>query len=254
MLNAELKSKINQLWDRFWAGGLANPLIAIEQISYLIFMKRLEELDNKHQNEALGRGEKYESVFKGNEDCRWSNWKHYSAEQMITHVRDKACPIIKNIRRGGDTAFSENMKDANFSIPKPSLLQEAVSIIDELYENAQQHNGDTLGDIYEYLLSELQSSGKNGQFRTPRHIIRMMVKLVDPQLNQTICDPACGTAGFLVNAYNHILEKNKKNGVSTLKPNQKEILDTKSIYGYDIDETMTRIALMNLMMHGIQKP
>jgi type I restriction enzyme M protein len=147
MLNAELKSKISQLWNKFWAGGLTNPLTAIEQISYLIFMKRLEDLDQQHENQAIARGEKFESLFKGNQGCRWSEWKHKSAEQMLQHVRDKVFPFIKNIRRGEDTAFSENMKDAVFIIPKPSLLQEAVSIIDDIYDSAQAGNGDTLGDI-----------------------------------------------------------------------------------------------------------
>ncbi len=203
-LAPELKSKIDALWDKFWSGGLSNPLSSIEQMSYLIFMRRLEDMDAADQKRAQAGKQFYKSVFEGHEDCRWSAWKHYPAEQMLTHVRD-VFPFIKTIHNGEKTLFSEHMKDAVFIIPKPSLLQEAVSILDELNITAQ--NRDTQGDIYEYLLSELKTAGKNGQFRTPRHIIRMIVELVDPDVGDRICDPACGTAGFLINAYEYIIRK-----------------------------------------------
>jgi type I restriction enzyme M protein len=204
-LATELKSKIDTLWDRFWSGGLSNPLSSIEQMSYLIFMKQLEDMDAIERKRAQAQGHPYNSAFEGHEDCRWSNWKNYRAEKMLSHVRDVVFPFIKDLHDGDQTLFSEQMKDAVFIIPKPSLLQEAVAIIDDLDITAQ--NRDTQGDIYEYLLSELKSAGKNGQFRTPRHIIRMIVALVDPDIGDRICDPACGTAGFLVNAYEHILRK-----------------------------------------------
>src|SRR3989344_6671172 len=201
MLAPELKSRINRLWDKFWAGGLANPLTAIEQISYLIFMKRLEDMDGVDKKRAEARGEKYKSVFDGvletnglkidRDKCRWSHWKHFNAEDMILHVRDNVFPFLKNIEKGDDGEFSKQMQDAIFLIPKASLLQEAVSIIDEL--NITARNQDTQGDIYEYLLSELNQAGKAGQFRTPRHIIRMMIELLNPELGEKICDPACGT-------------------------------------------------------------
>src|SRR3989344_2439731 len=206
MLAPELKSKINKLWDRFWSGGLANPLTAIEQITYLLFMKRLDDLDTLSHKRAEARKEKYISVFKDCENCRWSEWKHMNAEDMLTHVRDKVFLFIKNIKLEDDGEFIKQMQHASFLIPKASLLQEAVSIIDDLKIAPQ--NYDALGDLYEYLLSELSTAGKVGQFRTPRHIIRMMVDVVDPKIGEKICDPACGTAGFLVNAYQHILEKN----------------------------------------------
>ncbi len=155
-LAPELKSKIDALWDKFWSGGLSNPLSSIEQMSYLIFMKRLEDMDVAEQKKTHAKKQPYKSVFEGQEDCRWSSWKHYPAEKILTH----------------------HMKDAVFIIPKPSLLQEAVAILDDLNITAQNRN--TQGDIYEYLLSELKSAGKNGQFRTPRHIIGMIVELVDP--------------------------------------------------------------------------
>jgi type I restriction enzyme M protein len=156
------------------------------------------------------------------------------------------------MRNIGNEEYNQYMKGANFGIPTAHLLIEAVNIINDMH--IKEQNQDAQGDLYEYLLSELQTAGKNGQFRTPSHIIKMMVNLVNPQIDDKILDPACGTAGFLVNAYKYILESNKRNGVSTLTPKDKKKLDEESIYGLDIDETMVRISLMNLMMHGIKKP
>jgi type I restriction enzyme M protein len=265
-LAPELKSKIDGLWDKFWSGGLSNPLSSIEQMSYLIFMKRLEDMDVAEQKKSQAKKEIYNSVFIGHDSCRWSNWKHYPAEKMLTHVRDVVFPFIKNIHDGEKTLFSEHMKDAVFLIPKPSLLQEAVSIIDEMNITAQ--NRDTQGDIYEYLLSELKTAGKNGQFRTPRHLIRMIVELVDPDIGDKICDPACGTAGFLINAYEYIIRKYTSSEM--IKKDEDgtfyglygdKITDKKnweflwnSFYGYDFDSTMVRISLMNMVLHGIPTP
>ena len=262
MLESELKGKINRLWDKFWAGGLANPLTAIEQISYLIFMKRLEDLDNLEVKRTEARKEKYVSVFKGKENCRWSHWKHFNAEDMIAHVRDKVFPFLKSIKKGEDGEFSKQMQDAIFLIPKASLLQEAVSIIDEM--NITARNQDAQGDIYEYLLSELNQAGKAGQFRTPRHIIRMMVELVNPQLGEKVCDPACGTAGFLINAYHHILKTNTSTdlikydeegvafniiGDKIVDKKHWTLLRRHTLYGHDFDPTMVRIASMNMILH-----
>ena len=267
MLASELKAKINKLWDRFWSGGITNPLTAIEQMSYIIFMKRLEDLDNIHGKRALARGEKYNSIFVGHENCRWSEWKHFNAPDMMVHVKDVVFPFIKTVRDGEKTLFSEHMKDAIFMIPKPSLLQEAVSIIDELNITAQ--NRDIQGDIYEYLLSELKTAGKNGQFRTPRHIIRMMVALVNPDIGQKICDPACGTAGFLINSYEYILTRYTSSdmikydeegephnivGDKIVEKKHWDILWKNTFFGYEFDTTMVRIALMNMVLHGIQAP
>ncbi len=252
MLDSNLKSKINKLWDKFWSGGLSNPITAIEQMSYLIFMKKLEDEDEKRIREAGFTGEKYTSIFKDNEDCKWSKWITKPAETIQDHVRDKVFPFMRNLGGNGSSLYKEYMKGANYGIPTASLLIEAVNIINDMH--IKEQNQDTQGDIYEYLLSELTTAGKNGQFRTPRHIIDMMVDLANPQIGDKILDPACGTSGFLVNAYQHILEANKKDGISTLTPTKKKLLDEESIFGYDIDETMTRIALMNLMMHGIKKP
>jgi len=267
MLAPELKGKINKLWDKFWAGGLANPLTAIEQISYLIFLKRLEDIDIHERKRVEAKGDKYKSIFKGKDDCRWSHWKHFNAEQMILHVRDKVFPFLKSIQKGNDGEFSKQMQDAIFLIPKPSLLQEAVSIIDEL--NITARNQDTQGDLYEYLLSELNQAGKAGQFRTPRHIIRMMVELVNPQLGEKVCDPACGTAGFLVNSYQHILKINTTKdlikyddegvpynliGDKIAEKKHWDLLRMHTFYGYDFDGTMARVASMNMILHGIEHP
>ena len=214
-------------------------------------MRKLEDEDNKRQQEADFAGEKYVSIFKGHENCRWSIWSNYSAEEILDHVRDHVFQFMRGLG-GEDSLYMQYMKGANFAIPTASLLIEAVNIINDLH--IKEQNQDTQGDLYEYLLSELQTSGKMGQFRTPRHIIKMMVELAKPKYGDRILDPACGTGGFLVNAYTHILNANKKNGVSTLTPKYKEILDEESIFGFDFDETMARIALMNLLMHGLKKP
>jgi type I restriction enzyme M protein len=267
MLDPEIKSEIKKLWDRFWAGGIANPLTAIEQISYLIFMKRLEDLDNLHRRAAEARHEAYKSVFKGHENCRWSQWKHLNAEGMLKHVREVVFPFIQELRNGEDVLYSQYMKDAVFVIPKASLLQEAVAIIDEINIGGQKP--DVQGDIYELLLGELKTAGKNGQFRTPRHIIRMMVELVDPDIGQKICDPACGTGGFLIAAYQHILKKytspdmikvdeygtpHELIGNKIVKKEHWNLLKKETFFGFDFDTTMIRIALMNMILHGIERP
>ncbi|MFA7708501.1 MAG: class I SAM-dependent DNA methyltransferase [Candidatus Pacearchaeota archaeon] len=251
MLHTELKSKIRKLWDKFWSGGISNPLQAIEQISYLIFMKKLEDKDILDEQNTILKGIKFKSLFEEHKNCRWSEWSEYPSDKILAHVRDVVFPFMRNL--GGEHSHYNNyMKDATFSLPTASLLIEAVNIINDLH--IKEQNQDAQGDIYEYLLSELTTAGKNGQFRTPRHIIKMMVELSKPEIGDRILDPACGTAGFLVNAYEHILKTNQKNGVSTLTPRQKKILDEECLYGYDIDRTMVRIAVMNLMMHGITNP
>lgn len=267
MLAPELKAQINKLWNRFWSGGIANPLTAIEQMSYLIFMKRLEDLDTIHEKRANARKEQYKSIFEGHENCRWSQWKHLNAVDMLNHVQVTVFPFIKELHNGDDTLYSQYMKDAVFVIPKASLLQEAVAIIDEM--NITERNQDTQGDIYEYLLNQLSTSGLNGQFRTPRHIIRMMIELVAPDIGQTICDPACGTAGFLICAYEHILRKYTTDDIIQLdedgiahnlvgdkivEKSHWNLLKRETFFGYDFDATMIRIGLMNLILHGIERP
>jgi type I restriction enzyme M protein len=274
LTDPQLKSKVDALWDKFWSGGIANPITAIEQMSYLIFLKRLEDMDNARSAAAKRKGESFKSLFAGksadkkfdNKECRWSYWSQLPGDQMLKHVRDNVFDFLRNL--GSETSsFTQHMQDAVFIIPKASLLQEAVKIIDEMHISEQ--NIDVQGDLYEYLLMQLTTAGKNGQFRTPRHIIRMIVKLVDPKVGDRICDPAAGTGGFLVNAYEHILESNTSPDVleydSEGKPHHLigdkisdkkllKFLKSQALTGYDFDATMTRIGAMNLMLHGIDNP
>lgn len=275
MLNATLKSSIGRLWDKFWSGGISNPLTAIEQISYLLFMKRLDEMDIKKRQDADFTGEAYKLLFGDDkENLRWSHFRQMEGGEMLTHIQTKVFPFLKTIGKE-ESPFAKHMGNAVFIISKPSLLVEAVNIIDEIFEeiakqeSAGQGFQDTQGDLYEYLLSEITSAGKLGQFRTPRHIIQLICELVDPKLGDTICDPACGTGGFLLGAYQHILtahtskehRKTDENGLTRgdlgdklTDERQWAHLKEKTFYGYDMDESMVRIGLMNLMMHGISHP
>ncbi len=275
MLNTKLKSSIGRLWDKFWSGGISNPLTAIEQISYLLFMKRLDEMDIKKKQDAEFTGEAYQPIFHDEyETFRWSHFRHMEGGEMLTHIQTKVFPFLKTLGKE-ESPFAKHMGNAVFIISKPSLLVEAVGIIDEIFEeiSTQDAKGqgfqDTQGDIYEYLLSEITSAGKLGQFRTPRHIIQLICELVDPKLGDTICDPACGTGGFLLGAYQHIVtaytskehQKTDENGLTRgdlgdrlTDERQWHHLKEKTFYGYDIDESMVRIGLMNLMMHGISSP
>ncbi len=275
MLNTTIKSSIDRLWDKFWSGGISNPLTAIEQISYLLFMKRLDQMDLKKKQDAEFTGEAYKCIFAGeNENLRWSHFRHMEGGEMLTHIQTKVFPFLKTLN-SENSSYSKHMGNAVFIISKPSLVVEAVNIIDEIFEEIsnQASNGqgfqDTQGDVYEYLLSEITSAGKLGQFRTPRHIIQLICELVDPKLGDTICDPACGTGGFLLGAYQHILtqftskehQKTDENGLTRglvgdklTDERQWTQLKTKTFYGYDMDDSMVRIGLMNLMMHGISIP
>jgi len=287
--NSQLKSLINKLWDQFWAGGISNPLTAIEQITYLLFMKRLDELDLKRQSDAEFTGEPYTSKFTGEyalpgskeddekidkQTLRWSHFKRMPADEMLLHVQTRVFPFIKDLN-GGTAPFTRHMANAVFIVPKSSLLVEAIGIIEQIFEAIEkdaEQGGQTFqdiqGDVYEMLLSEIATAGKNGQFRTPRHIIKLICELVDPQLGNRIGDPACGTAGFLLGAYQYIVtqqdkEKNKRkpdedgfirSSVSGQVNEQVRTMLEQSLQGYDIDATMVRLGLMNLMMHGIDNP
>ena len=262
MLNSRIKSKIDKLWNNFWSGGISNPLTVIEQISYLLFIKRLDDIDNAKEKMANRIGKPYTSVFP-EKLMKWSEFKHLDVNKMFDMVSQKVFPFIKNMG-GKNSSFTAEMKDAVFMVPKPSLLQESVRIIDGI----NMEDADTKGDLYEYLLSKLSVSGVNGQFRTPRHIIRMMVELVDPTAEDRICDPACGTAGFLINSLEYILEKYTKpesvfkdeGGIvhrrigDMMSSEEWEHFRTSMFYGFDFDPSMVRIASMNLMLHSIDNP
>ena len=275
MLNSKIRSSIDRLWDKFWSGGISNPLTAIEQISYLLFIKRLDQLDIKKRQDAEFTGEAYKSIFAGkNENLSWSHFRHMEGGEMLQHMQTNVFPFIKSLG-ADDSAFAKHMTNAVFIISKPSLLVEAVNIIDEIYDEISQQEllgqgfQDTQGDVYEHLLAEITSAGKLGQFRTPRHIIQLMCELADPKLGDTICDPACGTGGFLLGAYQHILTQHTSKEHQTTDENgltrgllgdkltdekQWNHLKEKTFYGYDMDDSMVRIGLMNLMMHGITHP
>jgi type I restriction enzyme M protein len=284
MLNSTIKSKVNELWDKFWSGGISNPLNAIEQITYLLFIKQLDENDQKKIGDAKYLKTKYTSIFEGTfmppgykkdngidkATLRWSFFSKKPSDEMYTIVQTEVFPFIKQIG-GENTYFTKHMQNAALLIPSPRLLTEAVKKIDEIYDELKKDNRfvDAQGDFYEYLLSELNSAGKNGQFRTPPHIIEMMVEIVKPQLGNKIADPACGTAGFLLASYKYLLtqytsEKFKEvdeNGFTRgsladklVKEEMRDLLNKESFYGFDIDPTMIRIGLLNLMMHGITQP
>ncbi|NFM15850.1 SAM-dependent DNA methyltransferase [Clostridium sporogenes] len=262
MLSADIKSKIDKLWNNFWSGGISNPLTVIEQISYLLFIKRLDDIDNANEKRANRISRPYNSIFP-EELMKWSEFRYLDVNEMFDIVSQKVFPFIKNMG-GEESSFTAEMKDAVFMIPKASLLQESVRLIDGI----NMDDADTKGDLYEYLLSKLATSGVNGQFRTPRHIIRMMVELMDPSSEDKICDPACGTAGFLINSLEYILEKyTNPDSVFTdeegtlhnrigdmMTPEEWERFRTEMFYGFDFDPSMVRIASMNLMLHSIDNP
>ncbi len=265
LTDPKLRAQVDALWDKLWTGGLTNPMDAIEQFSYLLFFKRLDDLENQAQRRANRRGEPYQP--KVPEEMRWGYWTRLEAAQALAHVKEVVFPWFRKMGESG-SSFEQYMKTAEFKINKPSLLIEACKAIDEMQISSQ--NQDVQGDLYEYLLSYLTIAGRNGQFRTPRHIIRMMVKMVDPRPRERIGDLAAGTCGFLVNAYQHILEQHTSPDIleydaegqphnlvgDLLSPEEREFLQTKALRGYDNDSgmTMLRIGSMNLMLHGIRSP
>jgi type I restriction enzyme M protein len=261
-----LRSQVDALWDKLWAGGLSNPLDSIEQLSFLLFLKRLDETEQDRERDVrLGR-KKREPVFP-DPKLRWSYWTNLKAEEALKHVKGKVFPFLKTLGGAGGS-FAEQMENAEFKINKPSLLIEACKAIDAMHISEQ--NQDVQGDLYEYLLGRLNTAGTSGQFRTPRHIIRMMVKMLDPKPREKMCDPAAGTCGFPVNFYQHILEthtdptilKYDEEGYphpligDKLSKAEHEFLQNEAITAYDSDSgmTMLRIGSMNLMLHGIERP
>ena len=266
LTDPQLRSKVDALWDKLWSGGLANPLDAIEQLSFLLFLKRLDEKEQDNERAARLRGVKFKRTFP-DPKLRWSHWTQLPAGEALKFVKEKVFPFIKTLGGEGG-AFAAHMENAEFKISKPSVLIEACKALDEMQISAQ--NQDVQGDVFEYMLAKLNTAGQNGQFRTPRHIIRMMVKLVDPSPGERICDPAAGTCGFLVNAYQHILEAGTRPDVlkyddegwphfmvgDQLSKEEHKFLQTQALTGYDSDSgmVMLRIGCMNLMLHGIDQP
>jgi type I restriction enzyme M protein len=266
LTDAKLCSAVDSLWDKLWSGGLSNPLDAIEQLSFLLFLKRLDEREQDNERAAKQRNKKFTPLFPKPE-LRWSHWTQLPADKALKHVKEAVFPFIKTLGGAGGS-FAAQMENAEFKLNKPSLLIEACKAIDAMQISAQ--NQDVQGDLYEFLLSKLNTAGQNGQFRTPRHIIRMMVRMRDPRPGERICDPAAGTCGFLVNAWQHLLETHTDprdiiyddegypHGLtgSKLTKQEWEFSQTKALTGFDSDSgmTMLRIGSMNLMLHGVAAP
>lgn len=250
MITGELKNKIDGIWDIFWSSGMTNPLTVIEQITYLMFIKILDDNElRKEANAAAFEMEVVDPVFdEAHQNCRWSKFRHFEAEAMLKNMNERVFPFIKTeLSAGKDTAFARYMKDALFLVPTARVLVRVVDALDSLDLN----NKDIMGDVYEYLLSQIAQSGTNGQFRTPRHIIKMMVELMQPQMEDVICDPAMGSAGFICAAAQYITEHY---AMELMQTANKRHFTTGMFSGFDTDQTMLRIGAMNMMLHGVEAP
>lgn len=263
MITGELKNKIDGLWEIFWTGGLTNPLDVIEQMTYLMFIHDLDDTDNLHAKEAAMLGLPYHSIFAGEvqvgdrtidgNQMKWSVFHDFPAGRMYAVIQEWVFPFIKKLHGDKDSAYAKYMGDAIFKIPTPLLLDKIVTAMDGIYDQiAQIKTADTRGDVYEYLLSKLATAGVNGQFRTPRHIIRMIVDMMEPRPDDVICDPACGTSGFLVSASEYLKEKCKQE-VFFNRQNKEHYMNH-MFHGFDMDRTMLRIGAMNMMTHGVDNP
>lgn len=255
MLTGEIRSQIDRIWDAFWSGGISNPLEIIEQITYLLFLRRLDEIHTLEEKKAIRLNQPVErQVFPdGNDsrdrpyaDFRWSRFKNFAASEMYILLSEHVFPFLRTLG-GDDSTYAHHMKDARFTIPTPALLAKVVDLLDQV----PMEDRDTKGDLYEYMLGKIATAGQNGQFRTPRHIIRLMVELTKPQPSDIICDPACGTAGFLVAAGEYLRE----NYPELLRDEKlREHFHHHLFHGFDFDNTMLRIGSMNMLLHGVENP
>lgn len=263
MITGELKNKINSLWEIFWTGGITNPLDVVEQMTYLMFIHDLDATDNQRAKESAMLGLPHKSIFAGEvqvgertiagEQLKWSVFHDFPAAQMYSVMQEWVFPFIKTLHADKDSAYAKYMGDAIFKIPTPLMLDKVVTAMDGIYEDVEQlHSTDARGDIYEYLLSKIATAGVNGQFRTPRHIIRMIVDMMEPKATDVICDPACGTSGFLV-AAGEYLKENRREEIFFNRENKDHYMNH-MFYGFDMDRTMLRIGAMNMMTHGIDNP
>ena len=261
MITGEIKNRIDSIWDTFWTGGITNSITILEQMTYLFFMKMLDDAQRTKEANAnamgvavseptIGYGAWHNPETDRNvpyEDLRWSTFKHYDPETMYRIVSKDVFVFIKTLSSGKESAYSRFMENATFLIQSPRTLTKIVEGIDHLDMN----NRDTMGDVYEYVLSKMAASGNNGQFRTPRHIIRMMVEIMQPTLKDTICDPAMGSAGFIVESAKYVREHYKS---ELLKKENAHHYKNEMLHGFDTDFTMLRIGAMNLMLHGVDNP
>ncbi len=263
MITGELKNKIDGLWDVFAASGIVEPLSVIEQITYLMFVRDLDDADNKRAKESAMLGLPYQSIFTNEvkigdtvidgTQLKWSVFRDFPADRMYSVMQEWVFPFIKTLHNDKDSAYSKYMDDAIFKLPTPLVLSKVVDALDEIYAMMNEmQTVDVRGDVYEYLLSKIAKSGLIGQFRTPRHIIRMMVEMMDPASDEVICDPACGTSGFLVASGEYLKEKKKEE--IFFDRQKKDHYMNHMFHGYDMDRTMLRIGAMNMMTHGIDNP
>ncbi len=260
MITGDIKNQIDRIWDAFWSGGISNPLEVIEQITYLLFLRRLDDLHTLEENKAnrLNRPMERRIFPEGAdprgrpyEDFRWSRFKHFAPADMFTVVAEHVFPYLREGLAkqlgNGDSTYAQHMKDARFTIPTPALLARVVDMLDHV----PMEDRDTKGDIYEYMLGKIATAGQNGQFRTPRHIIRLMVELTAPRPDDVICDPACGTAGFLIAAGEYLREHQPQ---ILHDPKLREHFHQRMFHGFDFDNTMLRIGSMNMLLHGVENP
>ena len=263
MITGELKNKMDSLWAIYWTGGITNPLDVIEQMTYMMFIRDLDDNDNRKAKECAMLDLPYNSLFPNEvtigdrkingKHLKWSVFHDFSADNMFKNMTDNVFPFIKNLHDDKNSAYSKYMGDAIFKIPTALMLDKIVTAMDSIYEEiATIKSSDIRGDIYEYLLSKLSTAGVNGQFRTPRHIIKMMVELVKPKADDIICDPAFGTSGFLVESAEY-LKTHLKQEVYFDKKNKEHFMND-MFHGFDMDRTMLRIGAMNMMSHGIENP
>ncbi|GHJ11132.1 DNA methyltransferase [Micromonospora humidisoli] len=248
MITGELKSSIDRVWDAFWSGGISNPLEVIEQITYLLFIKRLDEIETRETAKAERFPNASVTLRFGpdQQELRWSRFRDRDPETMFKILNHRVFPYLQTLGGDGST-YSHHMRDARFTIPSPGLLSRVVDMLDKL----PMGDRDTRGDLYEYMLSKIATAGHNGQFRTSRHIIQLMVEMTAPTPQDEICDPACGTAGFLVEANEYV---RRVHPGALLDAEQREHFHERMFHGFDFDATMLRIGSMNMMLHGVENP
>jgi type I restriction enzyme M protein len=248
VITGELKNKVDRVWDAFWSGGIANPLEVIEQITYLLFIKRLDDIQTAKEHKANRTGKPIENpIYTADErPWRWSQFINEGPENMLTIVRDDVFPWLRDLGGEGST-YAQHMQDARFTIQTANLLTKVVDLINEIPLGER----DTKGDLYEYMLGKIATAGQNGQFRTPRHIIQLMVEMIAPGPRDEICDPACGTAGFLMEAARFI---SRRHGDALLNLTQRNHFNNSMFHGFDFDSTMLRIASMNMLLHEVEQP
>ena len=251
MITGDIKNKIDIIWNAFWSGGISNPLEVMEQMTYLLFIRRLDEIQitQELQSEITGEPVKNPIFTPEQSHLRWTSFTHLGdTQKLYDTISNEVFPFIKNLGGAEDSTYSQHMKDARFTIPTSALLAKVVDLLADVNMDDQ----DTKGDIYEYMLGKIAAAGQNGQFRTPRHIIKMIVDLMQPKPSDTICDPACGTAGFLVAASEYLTEHHSSEIFATAETTKRYSEET--FFGYDFDSTMLRIGSMNMMLHGVENP